>query len=114
MERQVQSGRDARGSTAKRTRRNVAAGVLAANRARDDHCSRRTGRRREGAGRSIPSPKTQALSSDNEKLLNQSAENSYDRCLEIQTQQLGRWFADHRSEERRVGKERRSRWSPYH
>ena len=24
------------------------------------------------------------------------------------------WFADHRSEERRVGKECRSRWSPYH
>ena len=28
--------------------------------------------------------------------------------------QLDTFFAEHRSEERRVGKECRSRWSPYH
>ena len=28
--------------------------------------------------------------------------------------QVGNMFVDHRSEERRVGKECRSRWSPYH
>jgi len=35
------------------------------------------------------------------------------KTTDVRARELRRW-ADHRSEERRVGKECRSRWSPYH
>ena len=39
---------------------------------------------------------------------------SEDVCFELNTQQLDKLLKAARSEERRVGKECRSRWSPYH
>ena len=48
--------------------------------------------------------------------LNCNADEKWDICLESEFDSLKdvSFYAQHRSEERRVGKECRSRWSPYH
>ena len=48
---------------------------------------------------------TKTLSKNNEVLVSRTKQKDYPKILE---------FAKKRSEERRVGKECRSRWSPYH